>query len=79
MYIRQAREEDMSQIADLYGHYVQNTVEAIDLISPPVEEWIGRLHEADRDRKPFMVAVLKKTKHDGFMEFLHDFEKSKKK
>ena len=79
MYIRPARETDLQQVSELYGHYVRNTVSAIEFYPPPIGEWSLKLEEADRDSRPFMVAVLKKTKRDAFKEVLRDFERPRPK
>ena len=79
MYIRPATKQDMQQISDLYAHYVKNTVSAIETFAPRADQWLERHDLAERKQRPFMVAVLKKTKHDAFKEVLRDFERPKPK
>ena len=59
IYIRPAQICDIPQITELFNHYVENTIDAIEC--KPIEEHVmaARFNVAERENKAFLVAILK--------------------
>ncbi|HEX2362449.1 MAG TPA: GNAT family N-acetyltransferase [Jiangellaceae bacterium] len=55
MEIRPAETGDAARIAEIYGHYVAESVVTFDLDAPSVGEWRGRLRAAAEAGYPVLV------------------------
>ena len=56
--VRDAVDTDLAGVADIYRHYVENTVATFDYVVPSPASWLAKyrtIREADR---PFVVATL---------------------
>ncbi|MCX6470234.1 MAG: GNAT family N-acetyltransferase [Corynebacteriales bacterium] len=55
--VRTATSADCPQIAEIYRHYVENSVITFDYESPSVDDWEERLAAITARGRPFVVAV----------------------
>lgn len=55
--IRPATVADCAAVADIYRHYVENTVATFDLEAPPEGHWETKLATIGAAGRPFLVAV----------------------
>ncbi|MGJ0119330.1 N-acetyltransferase family protein [Williamsia sp. MIQD14] len=55
--VRTARAADCPQIAEIYRHYVENSVITFDYESPTIDDWEGRVAAITARGRPFIVAV----------------------
>ncbi|OOB90008.1 GNAT family N-acetyltransferase [Rathayibacter sp. VKM Ac-2630] len=55
--IREAREEDLPDIREIYNHYVRNTVVTFDEDDSTIKEWRSKFSRNEKLGLPFIVAV----------------------
>jgi L-amino acid N-acyltransferase YncA len=55
--IREAREEDLPDIREIYNHYVRNTVVTFDEDDSTIKEWRTKFSRNEKLGLPFIVAV----------------------
>ena len=65
IYVRPAEGSDMTQITDLYNHWVRNSVFASENKDLQPNEWQGRWEDAAEEGYAFLVAVEKGSKGGG--------------
>lgn len=58
MEIRPAQQADAARLAEIYRHYVTETVVTFDLETPPASEWEARLCTARDSGYPALVGCL---------------------
>ncbi|MDL9938490.1 N-acetyltransferase family protein [Gordonia sp. ABSL1-1] len=56
--IRPAGTADLPGVADIYRHYVENTVATFDYAAQDVAHWEAKLRSIEAAGRPFVVAVL---------------------
>ncbi|GAT10565.1 N-acetyltransferase [Mycolicibacterium novocastrense] len=56
--VRAAHRGDLGAIADIYAHYVENSVATFELVRPDREEWGRRYGAVVEAGLPFLSAVL---------------------
>ena len=62
IYIRPAKRSDIPQITELFNYYVEHTIHAIECRRIDEQEMDGRLKMAEREKKAFLVAILRNPK-----------------
>ncbi|EGD53303.1 GNAT family N-acetyltransferase [Gordonia neofelifaecis] len=62
--IRPATDDDCDAIADIYRHYVENSVATFDLDSMTVDEWRVKLASIIESGRPFLVVESDDGSHD---------------
>ncbi|GAA1481580.1 GNAT family N-acetyltransferase [Gordonia sinesedis] len=55
--VRRATLADCRAIADIYRHYVDNTVATFDYVAPDVAAWEAKVRAVETVGRPFLVAV----------------------
>ena len=60
IYVRPARREDMSQLAELFNYYIKNSARTTELEPVTSQIMEDRLHTARHDKLPFFVALSRK-------------------
>ena len=65
VYLRPARDEDVSQLTNIYNHYATETVHTADLTTVQASDMQLRLVDAANEKLPFLVAVKKNIKRRG--------------
>ncbi len=64
--IRLATEADMGDVAQIYRHYVENTVVSFDDAPKPLAEWVDKFAYLTKLDLPFLVAVSPNNQILGF-------------
>lgn len=65
IYIRPAQEKDLSQIRDIHNLHIRISTTTGELTELSEREWRSRFDDAESDKFPFLVAILK---HHGKMD-----------
>ncbi|NMO04021.1 N-acetyltransferase [Gordonia sp. TBRC 11910] len=66
--VRSATADDLPFVADIYRHYVDNTVATFDFDAPTVADWSAKLTTIAAAGRPFLVA---ETVDDGVIGFAY--------
>ncbi|ETA08602.1 MULTISPECIES: GNAT family N-acetyltransferase [Gordonia] len=56
--VRDAVETDLAGVADIYRHYVENTVATFDYVVPSHTAWLAKYRTIREANRPFVVATL---------------------
>lgn len=56
--VRDAVETDLAAVADIYRHYVENTVATFDYMVPSHTAWLAKYQSIREANRPFVVATL---------------------
>ena len=56
--VRDATEDDLAGVADIYRHYVENTVATFDYVVPSRTAWLVKYRTIRDAGRPFVVATL---------------------
>ncbi|KAA8886238.1 N-acetyltransferase family protein [Nocardia colli] len=56
--VRPAAAADLSAVAEIYAHYVENSVSTFELRSPDVREWTNRFASIVDAGLPFLIAEI---------------------
>jgi phosphinothricin acetyltransferase len=54
--IRPAHPDDLDAVAEIYAHYVRESVATFDEVPPTPEDWRAKAHDLHRRGLPFLVA-----------------------
>ncbi len=58
MNIRDAAEEDVAQVAEIYGHHVLTGLASFEEVAPPASEMLARYRAVRQGGFPYLVAVI---------------------